>query len=116
MKESDFGFFVPESYPVLCTLQREAWKRADEEIHEKVLKSLSGCLAVHEDFLCWDEEPCVVICKGCSSRNIVSVLVHESIHHALLWLSDNIFEAVDPLDEIVRVMHKRGFKVSGYTL
>lgn len=101
---------LPESRPVLCTLQREAQKRAHEEIHERILASLSGCFAVHEEFLCQEEEPCVVICRGCNSENIIPVLVHESIHHALLWLGDEFLED-DTFDKICAVMSERGFKI-----
>lgn len=99
-----------ESPAVLCTLQREAQKRAHEEIHERILGSLAGCLAVHEDFLCWEEEPCVVICRGCNSRNIVSVLVHESIHHALQWLGYE-FLVDDTFDRICDAVHEPGFRI-----
>jgi hypothetical protein len=102
------------SPPVLCILWKESWNHASEEIHEKILKSLRGCLAAHEDFLCWDDEPCVVICKGCNSRNIVSILVHESIHHALLWLTDDPFEVEDPLDNIVPYSHDQGITEQGF--
>jgi LAGLIDADG DNA endonuclease family protein len=102
------------SPPVICTLWKESWNHASEEIHEKILKSLRGCLAAHEDFLCWDDEPCVVICKGCNSRNIVSILVHESIHHALLWLADEPFEVEDPLDDIVPYLHEQGITEQGF--
>ncbi len=101
---------LPESPPVLCILQREAQKNALEEIHERVLASLSGCLAVHEDFLCREEEPCVVMCKGCNSRNIVAVLVHESIHHALQWLGDEFLED-DTFDKICDAISECGFKI-----
>ena len=80
-----------------------------------MLMSLRGCLAVHEDFLCWDGEPCVVICKGCNSRNIVPLLVHESIHHALLWMSDCIYEPEDPLDSIIEYMRKKGIWLEGFS-
>ena len=102
------------SPPVLCTLWMGSWNHASEEIHEKILKSLGGCLAAHEDFLCWDDEPCVVICKGCNSSNIVSILVHESIHHALLWLGDEPFELEDPLDDIVPYLHEKGITEQGF--
>jgi hypothetical protein len=87
-----------------------AQNRAYEEIHERILASLSGCLAVHEEFLCREEEPCVVICKGCNSRNIVAVLVHESIHHVLLWLNDDFGEC-DKFDEISKMISERGFRI-----
>jgi len=105
---------MPKSPPVLCTLWIESWKHTTEEIHEKILKSLRGCFAAHEEFLCVDDEPCVVICKGCNSGNIVSILVHESIHHALLWLGDEPFEEQDPLDEIVPFLHERGIVEQGF--
>jgi len=80
-----------------------------------MLASLFGYLAVHEEFLCRQEEPCVVICKGCNSRNIVSVLVHESVHHALLWLNDDLteddFAEDDSFDEICQTMSERGFEL-----
>jgi len=100
---------LPESPRVLCTLKREAQIRAYEEVHERILASLSGCLAAHEEFLCREWEPCVVICKGCNSRNIVSVLVHESIHHALLWLNDDFAED-ESFDQISEMMSERGFE------
>ena len=81
-----------------------------ERVVERILASLSGCLAAHEEFLCREWEPCVVICKGCNSRNIVSVLVHESIHHALLWLNDD-FGEIDRFDEICQKMSEHGFGV-----
>ncbi len=105
---------TPRSPPVLCTLWMESWKHTDEEIHEKILKSLRGCFAAHEEFLCMDDEPCLVICKGCNSGNIVSILVHESIHHALLWLGDEPFQEQDPLDEIVPFLHERGIVEQGF--
>ena len=80
-----------------------------------MLMSLRGYLAVHEDFLCWDGGPCVVICKGCNSRNIVPLLVHESIHHALLWMSDCIYESEDPLDNIIEFMRRKGIWLEGFS-
>jgi len=52
----------------------------------------------------------VVICKGCNSRNIVSVLVHESIHHALLWLNDDFGEC-DTFDQIYKMIPEPGFRL-----
>jgi hypothetical protein len=92
----------------------ESWNHVSEEIHEKILKSLRGCLAAHEDFLCWDDQPCVVICTGCNSGNIVSILVHESIHHALLWLANEPSEIEDPLDDIVPRLHEQGITEQGF--
>ena len=99
-----------DSRRVLCTLQWKAARRADEEVHERILTSLFGCLAVHEEFLCRDEDPCVVSCKGCNSRTIVSVLVHESIHHALLWLNDDFGEC-DTFDQIYKMIPEPGFRL-----
>ncbi len=105
----------PVRHPVLCTLWRESWKHGLDEIYEKMLKSLRGYLAVHESFLCLDELPCVVICKGCNSENIVRILVHESMHHTLLWMSDNIFEPEDPLDDIAQFLRKKKIWIEGFS-
>lgn len=84
--------------------------RGLDEFYEKRLVSLRGYLAVHDELLCREEEPCVVICRGCNSKNIVGVLVHESIHHALLWLNDDPFQD-DTFDDICDAMSQRGFKL-----
>jgi hypothetical protein len=55
-----------------------------------------------------------MICPGCDEENIVPILVHESIHHALMWMSENILRPKDPLDRIVRVMHRRGLTEQGF--
>ena len=99
-----------ESRPVLCTLRIEAVRNAYEEVQEKMLASLSDCIAVHDEFLCRDEDPCVVIVEGCNSRNIVSVLVHESIHHVLLWLEGD-FAQIDTFDKICKKVSECGFRL-----
>lgn len=71
---------------------------------------MRGYLAFHDEALCREDHPCVVICRGCNSRNIVDLLVHESIHHALLWLKGSPFEE-DMFDNICDTMSQRGFKL-----
>jgi hypothetical protein len=100
--------------PVLCFLQREAGHLGLDEHYERRLLSLQGYLAIHDGELCQQEDACVMICPGCDEENIVPVLVHESIHHALMWMSENILSPKDPLDRIVRVMHRRGLTEQGF--
>ncbi len=55
-----------------------------------------------------------MICPGCDEKNVVSILVHESIHHTLLWLGDGPFEEEDPLDDIVPFLHENGIAEQGF--
>ena len=56
-------------------------------------------LACLFNFLKISEMPCVVLWEGCNARNVASVLVHESIHHALLWL-DGELNSDDGFDKV----------------
>ena len=100
-----------QSNPVLCILQRQIQSMGLEEQDERRLVSLRGYLAVHVDELCLLDEPCVMICPGCDETNIVSIILHESIHHALLRIGD---ELTDPLDDIVEFMRRRGIREVGF--
>jgi hypothetical protein len=103
-----------KSSPVLCFPQRDVLRMGLDEHIEKMLVSERGYLAVHVEELCLQNEPCVMICPGCDEGNIVSILVHESIHHALMWMSDEPAFPLDPLDEIARLMRKRGLSEQGF--
>jgi hypothetical protein len=102
------------SSPVLCFLQKSAWHLGQEEHYERRLVSLRGFLATHEDLLCLSYESCVMLCPGCDETNIIAILVHESIHHALIWTSKNVLEPQDSLDELVQVMHHKGVVEQGF--
>jgi hypothetical protein len=106
----------PRSNPVLCLLQSSIRQSGQDEHVEKQLESLRMYLAVHVEERCLVDEPCVMLCKGCDEQNIVSILVHESIHHALLWMSDDFLNPLDPLDSIVPSMNRRGFREEGFLL
>ena len=93
---------------VLCMLQRSIGRCGYDEVFEKLIASVSGCYALHEESLCRSDEPCIIICKGCDSRNIVRILVHESIHHALLWLDgDEPPERDETFDAVCRMIADR---------
>lgn len=80
---------------VLCMLQSSIGRHGYDEVIEKLVESATGCLALHEESLCLMDEPCVIICKGCNSRNLCRTLVHESIHHVLLRLDGDGFLGED---------------------
>ena len=56
-----------------------------------------------------------MICAGSNENNIVSILVHESIHHALLWMSDEAYNLTDPLDEVVPFLNSKGVMEDGFS-
>lgn len=93
-----------ESPPVLCTLQREALKRERKEHRDELLTEFSDSLAAHNSFLCWSREPCVILCPGSNAENIVRLLVHESVHHVLLWINGEGSEGETGPEDIVMWM------------
>jgi hypothetical protein len=98
---------VYRSRAVVCTLQRAITRNGYDEVDERRIQSISDCAAFHDETLCQMEEPCVIICKGTNSLNIISLLVHESIHHSLLWLHDEL-PADDRFDNICPTLaHQR---------
>jgi hypothetical protein len=61
-------------------------------------------IAQHDSLACLysllgKDMPCVVLWERCNALNIVPVLVHESIHHALFWLDIELRDN-DMFDEI----------------
>jgi hypothetical protein len=83
------GIFV--SPPVLCVLQKDVKRRGLKRLRGTKGRYAYVSIAMHDRLACFysllgKEEPCVVLWNRCSARNIVRVLVHESIHHALYWL------------------------------
>ncbi|MBI3115807.1 MAG: LAGLIDADG family homing endonuclease [Thaumarchaeota archaeon] len=104
------------SGPVLCMAATQALFRCSVESYGRRLATLKGYLAVHDESLCLDQQPCVVLFKRSNARNIVRLLVHESIHHVLLWLQmndspDGFVPADDRFDRIVQNMRERGFRI-----
>lgn len=93
---------------------KEAFRCTDEPRAKHII-AVRGALAIHDDEFCLEEEPCVILYKGCSSKNIVHVLVHETIHHALLWLEADDEEGTllfdDRFDNICQEMADAGFKI-----
>jgi hypothetical protein len=106
---------LPNPSSVICTLPWEASGRCPTESYGRRIAGLQGYRAIHDMNLCLEDEPCVVMYKGCNSKNIARVLVHESIHHALVWLEadeiDDVFANEDKFDEVVDKMAKRGFSL-----
>lgn len=90
----------PESPPVLCALERRTGKRGWKPVRMQKGGTIYGGMAFHFKLLCaFMDEPCVVLLEGCNARNIVQVLVHESIHHALFWMEGYLNED-DQFDNI----------------
>jgi hypothetical protein len=94
----------------------QALFRCGAEPYGRWLATLKGYLAVHDEGLCLDQQPCVVLFKGSNARNIVRLLVHESIHHVLFWLQmdespDWFAHTDDKFDNIVQKLRERGFRV-----
>jgi len=104
LKRHPFFGLPPLSPEVLCTLQNEAWKNGDAETRQERLRWVSNAYAAHDGDLCWSDEPCVVICGGCDEENIVRFLVHESVHHALLWINGEGSGVEEGPQDIVRFM------------
>jgi hypothetical protein len=67
-----------ESSNVVCFLQRSVWRMALDEPYERYLLSMRGCIAMHLERPCLEQDTCVMICEDCDEMNIISVLVHES--------------------------------------
>ncbi len=102
-----------ESFPVLCVLMREAWGYMTEEDYEMTIEIGDCAHAIHYSWLCYGKEPCVVICLECDSDNIASILVHESIHHALSWTKSPPEE--DHLDDIEHYLEENGIRMEGFS-
>ncbi len=99
---------------ILCFLNKSVQSAGLDEHYERRLMSMRGFLAVHVEELCLRDEPCVMLCRGSSERNITSILVHESIHHALLGMSDGPADPLDTLDDVVPSMHEEGVREQGF--
>jgi hypothetical protein len=54
---------------------------------------------MHDTLSCIEGYPCVILWKGSNEENILSLLTHESIHHALRWLGEDDFIRDDHFDE-----------------
>jgi hypothetical protein len=86
------GVFV--SPAVVCVLRRDVKARGLRRFRRR-RDYIGIALACHDRDACFHSlsggnEPCVVIWQRCNARNIVQVLVHESIHHALFWLDEEL--------------------------
>jgi hypothetical protein len=94
-------------------LPPEARLCSDVDMIGRYLISLKGFLAIHDYTFCMDDQPCVILHEVCNSKNIVHILVHESIHHVLLWLNAETIEDIllndDKFDEICHRVEDRGF-------
>ena len=87
------GMFV--SPAIVCVLQKDVKARGLRRIRRRRGEYIGIALACHDRDACFysllgENEPCVVIWQRCNARNIVQVLVHESIHHALFWLDEEL--------------------------
>jgi hypothetical protein len=71
-----------------------------------MLRWVSDTHAVHDNELCWSNEPCVVICGSCDEEKIARNLVHESVHHALLWINGEGSETEEGPEDVVRFMEE----------
>jgi hypothetical protein len=103
------GVFV--SPAVLCVLQKDVKARGLRQTRRERGDYIGVTVACHDRDACFysllgKDEPCVVIWKGCDARNIVQVLVHESIHHSLFWLDQELKDD-DRFDRICETLQRQ---------